>query len=166
MTNADDVSIELATGDDVSELARLRWELYTEQEGEREPLDGYRERFDAFAREALSSDQWRAWIARDHAHPVGAMWLQTVVRVPVPGKVAGPIGYLTNVYVVPEHRNLGLGARMLDSVTTWCRERAYSLLIVWPTERSRPFYGRAGFARLDEPFALELAEDPPLRGAD
>src|ERR671937_2809626 len=155
-------TIDLATVDDVPDLARLRWQLYVEQEGEREPIETYTDRFVGFALQALATDRWSAWVARGPSGPVAAMWLQTVVRVPVPGKRAGPIGYLTNVYVVPEHRNHGLGARMLDSVTTWCRERAYSLLIVWPTERSRPFYGRAGFARLDEPFALELAEDPPL----
>jgi GNAT superfamily N-acetyltransferase len=162
MTSPDGVPIETANVDDASELARLRWELYTEQEGELEALDGYRERFEVFAREALSTDSWRAWIARDDTGPVGAMWLQTVARIPVPGKVAGPIGYLTNVYVAPEHRNAGLGARMLNEITSWCRAEGYSLLIVWPTERSRPFYGRAGFARLEEPFVLEFGEDRPL----
>lgn len=156
------VSIETATVDDVPDLARLRWELYVEQDGEREPFDTYRRRFEEFARDALANDRWRAWVVRDGTDPVGAMWLQTVARVPVPGKVAGPIGYLTNVYVVPEHRNGGLGGRMLDGITTWCRDQGYSLMIVWPTERSRPFYGRAGFDRLAEPFALEFGDDPPL----
>ena len=82
--------------------------------------------------------------------------------VPVPGKRAGPIGYLTNVYVAPDHRNTGLGSRMLDRVTAWCREEGFSAVIVWPTERSRPFYGRAGFARLDEPLMIELHPDRPL----
>jgi len=162
MTPPGSVSIDSATVDDAPALARLRWELYVEQEGERESFDSYRRRFEPFARDALATDRWRAWLARDGARIVGAMWLQTVARIPVPGKVAGPIGYLTNVYVGPEHRNGGLGARMLDDITAWCRDQGYSLMIVWPTERSRPFYGRAGFDRLDEPFALEFGDDPPI----
>ena len=79
------------------------------------------------------------------------MWLHTVPRVPVPGKWAGGIGYLTNVYVSPELRNAGLGAEMLDSMKAWCAEEGFSLVIVWPTERSRPFYRRGGFDRPDEP---------------
>jgi GNAT superfamily N-acetyltransferase len=156
-------SIEFATVEDVPDLARLRWELYAEQEGvPAETPETYRERFGRFAARALPSEEWRAWVARDGNRPVGAIWLQSVRRVPVPGKRAGPIGYLTNVYVMPAHRNARLGARMLDVVTRWCREEGYSAVIVWPTERSRPFYRRGGFDRPDEPLVLELEPDVPL----
>jgi GNAT superfamily N-acetyltransferase len=155
--------IGAASVDEVDGLARLRFALYAEQEGsELEPAGDYRERFARFATRALASDDWRAWVARIGEELVAAMWLHTVHRVPVPGKYAGPIGYLTNVYVTPEHRNTGLGSRMLDRVTAWCRQEGFSAVIVWPTERSRPFYGRAGFARLDEPLVIELEPDPPL----
>lgn len=156
-------SFGFAVAEDVPELARLRYELYSEQEnGVAEAADGYRERFAAFATQALSSKDWRAWVARDGDRLVGAMWLHTVHRVPVPGKRAGSIGYLTNVYVEPEHRNGGLGGRMLDRVTAWCRQEGFSAVIVWPTERSRPFYGRGGFGRPDEPMVLELGSDALL----
>jgi GNAT superfamily N-acetyltransferase len=156
-------SIGFATVDDLDELARLRFALYTEQDGTvAESPEVYRDRFVAFAARALASEDWRAWVARLGARLVGAMWLHTIHRVPVPGKRAGPIGYLTNVYVVPEHRNTGLGARMLDRVTTWSRQQGFSEMIVWPTERSRPFYARAGFTRPDEPFAIELSPDRTL----
>ena len=93
------------------------------------------------------------------------MWLHTMHRVPVPGKRAGPIGYLTNVFVAPEHRNDGLGAEMLRHVEAWCAERGFSLVIVWPTERSRSFYRRGGFDRRDEPLVLEVEPDGPLDGS-
>ncbi len=158
-------SIGFATIDDVSELARLRWELYEGQDGApAETPDAYRDRFARFAGPALTSDVWRSWVARDGGRLVAAMWLRTVPRVPVPGKRAGPIGYLTNVYVAPEHRNTGLGAQMLDRVKTWCREQEYSLVIVWPTERSRPFYRRGGFDRPDEPLVLDIEPDTPFEG--
>jgi hypothetical protein len=89
-------SIGFATPADVPELARLRWELYAEQEGGvAEAPESYRERFARFAVEALASEEWRAWVARADDRLVGAMWLRKVPRVPVPGKRAGPIGYLT-----------------------------------------------------------------------
>jgi GNAT superfamily N-acetyltransferase len=155
-------TIEPATIDDVDALARLRWELYVEQEGELEPSDAYRDRFASFARDALATDRWHAWVARDARRPVGAMWLHTVERIPVPGKRAGPIGYLTNVYLVPAFRNGGLGSRMLEHVLEWCRSQRLSCVITWPTPRSRPFYRRGGFDRLDEPFIVELGPDDPI----
>jgi len=120
------------------------------------------ERFARFARSALASDDWRAWVAGTDDGLVGAMWLHTVHRVPVPGKHAGPIGYLTNVFIAPAHRNAGLGAQMLDRVRAWCGEEGFSLVIVWPTERSRSFYRRGGFDRPDEPLVLEIEPDEPL----
>ena len=156
-------SIGFATTDDVAELARLRWELYAEQEGApAETPDEYRERFARFAGSALASDMWRSWVVRDGDRLVAAMWLQTVPRVPVPGKRAGAIGYLTNVYVAPEHRDAGLGAQMLERAKAWCREQGHSLVIVWPSERSRSFYQRAGFGRPDDPLVLDLEPDTPL----
>jgi GNAT superfamily N-acetyltransferase len=153
-------SIGFATTDDVDELARLRFALYEEQDGTvAESAEVYRERFADFATRALASTDWRAWVARTGDRPVGAMWLHTVHRVPVPGKRAGPIGYLTNVYVVPEHRNTGLGAQMLDRITAWCRQEGFSEVIVWPTERSRPFYARGGFTRSDQPLVIKLEPD-------
>jgi GNAT superfamily N-acetyltransferase len=154
-------TIDLATVEDVADLARLRWELYAEQEGAREPIETYTDRFVGFALQALASDRWRAWVARGTTGPVAAMWLQTVARVPVPGKHAGPIGYLTNVYVSPDHRDRGLGTRMLERVLGWCRGQGYSCVITWPAARSRPFYRRGGFDRPDEPFVVELVRDEP-----
>jgi GNAT superfamily N-acetyltransferase len=157
-------SIGVATVGDVPELARLRWQLYAEQLGDpAETPDAYRDRFAAFAVDALASPGWRAWVARDDDRLAAAMWLRSVPRVPVPGKRAGPIGYLTNVYVAPEHRNAGLGGRMLAVVTAWCRDQGYSEVIVWPTERSRPFYARHGFDLPGEPLVLKLEPDGPLR---
>jgi GNAT superfamily N-acetyltransferase len=92
------------------------------------------------------------------------MWLRTVPRVPVPGKRAGPIGYLTNVYVTREQRNAGLGGQMLDRMEAWCSEAGYSQVIVWPTERSRTFYGRGGFGRPDEPLVLDIEPEASLEG--
>jgi GNAT superfamily N-acetyltransferase len=154
--------IGLATPADVPELARLRWSLYAEQNGEpAEPFESYVARFASFASAALSSSDWRIWVAREGSRLVGAMWLRTFARVPVPGRRAGPIGYLTNVYVEPDRRDAGLGSAMLRNVTTWCRAEGCSDVIVWPTARSRTFYGRAGFDRADEPLVLDLGPDPP-----
>jgi GNAT superfamily N-acetyltransferase len=154
-----------ATIDDVPELARLRWQLYEEQNGEpAEAFEAYVERFAGFARAALESGDWRACVARTEGGLVAAMWLHTVHRVPVPGLRAGPIGYLTNVYVATEHRNAGLGAQMLDRVKAWCGDEGFSTVIVWPTERSRSFYGRGGFGRPDEALVLDMEPDGPLDG--
>ncbi len=101
-----DVAVRAATLTDIGELARLRWQLYTEREPHDEPLGTYVERFATFALDALARDDWRAWCAELDGRLVAAAWLHTVPRVPAPGHGdPRPIGYLTNVYVEPEHRS-------------------------------------------------------------
>ncbi len=120
--------IRAATPADIGELARLRWQLYTEQEPHDEPFETYVERFTTFARDAFARDDWRAWCAEVDGRLIAAMWLQTVPRVPAPGHgEPRPIGYLTNMYVEPEHRSKGLGSRMLQELMAHCAATGFEL---------------------------------------
>ena len=126
-------TIRSATAADIGELARLRWQLYTEQEPHDEPFEAYVERFTAFARDALARDDWRAWCAEADGRLVAAMWLHTVPRVPAPGHGdPRPIGYLTNMYVEPEHRSKGLGSRMVQELITHCEATGFELVLDVP----------------------------------
>ncbi len=157
----DPARIRQAGSGDASDLARLRHALYDEQDRAREPLEAYAERCAGFIQDALASDAWRIWVAELGGRVVGAMWLQLVERVPRPGEERGalPIGYLTNVFIEPELRDGGLGSRILEEVVTWARARGVEEIIVWPSERSYPFYERAGFSRTLDPLTLYLADE-------
>jgi GNAT superfamily N-acetyltransferase len=149
--------IRLATPTDIGELARLRWQLYAEQEPHDEPFEAYAERFTAFARDALACDEWRAWCAEEDGHLVAAMWLQTVPRVPAPGPGdPRPIGYLTNVYVEPARRSQGLGSRMLQTLVAHCEAADFELVMAWPADNSYGFYEQNGFTRRPDPVVRRL----------
>ena len=145
-------TIRSATPTDIGELARLRWQLYTEQEPHDEPFEVYVERFKGFALEALAGSDWHAWCTEAEDRLVAAMWLQTVPRVPAPGHGdPQPIGYLTNVYVEPSHRSHGLGSQMLEAVVTHCETGGFELVMAWPAEDAYGFYERNGFSRPRDP---------------
>lgn len=154
-------NIALATVADVDELARLRWQLYTEESPSvEESFESYRDRFAAFAVEALADDDWRVWIAEDMGRLIAATWRHRVPRIPQPDRgEPAPLAYITNVYIEPAYRNGGLGSRMLHRVLDACREEGYSLALVWPSERSYPFYERAGFERPPDPLVIDLGGD-------
>jgi GNAT superfamily N-acetyltransferase len=153
-----DPAIRAATPDDVDALARLRWQLYLEQEpGIAEPFEAYRPRFLTFAAWALERDDWRGWVADDGDGLVGNAWLQTVPRVPAPGRRdPSHMGYLTNMYVAPELRGSGLGGRLLDAVLDHCRAEAFELVLTFPADAAYGFYEHAGFARRTYPLVHEL----------
>lgn len=145
--------------DDVDELARLRFQLYMEHEPSiAEPFEAYHERFAAFARDALADpNRWRAWAAEQGGRLVGAMWLQTVPRVPAPGREdPSSIGYLTNAYVEPAFRGQGLGSAMLAEVVAYCETNAFELIVAWPADDAYRFYERAGFSRPPDPVVRRL----------
>jgi GNAT superfamily N-acetyltransferase len=151
-------TLRAASIDDVDALARLRWQLYLEQEpGIAEPFDAYRPRFHAFAAWALGRDDWRGWVAEGEDGIVGNAWLQTVPRVPAPGRRdPSHMGYLTNMYIAPGLRGTGLGRRLLDAVLDHCRAEGYELVLTFPADAAYGFYEHAGFASERFPLVHEL----------
>ena len=154
---AADATIRLATAADIDGLARLRWQLYTEHGSEGEPFDAYTERFTIFAKEALARDDWRAWCAEADGRLVAGMWLKTVPRVPAPGRRdPSPIGYLTNMYVEPEHRSHGLGSKMVQELVSHCTADGFEVVIAFPADDAYGFYERNGFTRPPDPVVHDL----------
>ncbi len=158
------MSVRPATGADAAELARLRWEFRREHgTPEAMTFETFAVGFAAFVEDVLGGDAWRAWVAEADGRAVGCVWLQLVERVPHPNlrRWERPIAYVTSMYVAPDRRGRGLGGRLLDAAVTHARERGAALAILWPTERSIPFYERAGFAvpAVGGPLVLELEGD-------
>lgn len=158
------VLIRAATVADAEELARLRWEFRVES-GTPASLDrgefaGEMRRFVADV--LADGGEWSSWVAETEGRVVGCVWLQLVERVPHPNlaRWEGPIAYLTNMFVERELRDGGLGRRLLDVALASAGEREVSGVVLWPSERSRPFYERAGFRGLPTgPMWLEVAGD-------
>lgn len=163
---SDGAIVRPAAGDDVDELARLRWQLYAEDDpAVGESFADYRERFVRFATTALEDEDWRAWVAEEGGRIVGALWRHRTPRIPQPGRGdPAPLAYITNVYVEPAHRDAGVGARLLGIAVDASRAEGFSLAMVWPSDRSLPFYERRGFARLPDPLVLDLGGGWHYRG--
>ena len=150
-------AIRSANPADIPELARLRWRLYTERGQHDEPFETYVDRFTAFASDALARNGWRAWVAEFEGRLVGAMRLQTVQRVPAPGRGdPQPIGYLTNAYVEPDHRSQGVGSWLLKAVIEHCEATDHVMVVAWPADDAYGFYGRRGFTRPPDPVVYRL----------
>ncbi|MGZ8603380.1 MAG: GNAT family N-acetyltransferase [Actinomycetota bacterium] len=104
---------------------------------------------------------WRAWVAEDEGRLVGCVWVQLVELVPHPNRSRWerPIVYLTNMFVESGRRDAGLGRALLEAGLAFARERGAGGVVLWPSERSRAFYERAGFAAGAGPMWLELEGD-------
>jgi molybdenum cofactor cytidylyltransferase len=147
--------IRRATSADAAELTRLRRAL-SEEDGPVPEDAGFATRFAAFCEAALGGDDWTVWVAEADGRLVADAWVQLIERVPRPADPTGPIAYITNVFVEPQLRNHGLGKAILDVAIAGVRDAGAALAILWPRQRSLPFYERAGFVLEDEPLTLRF----------
>jgi GNAT superfamily N-acetyltransferase len=143
--------IRRATIADAPALARLRWDFSPEEiAASGSTFEPFRDAFIRFLDDALASGAWTIWVAEDAGGAIVAnMYIQRVAKVPRPGRFGHAWGYVTNVYVAPEHRNHGLGARLLAAVVAWARAQRLEHLALWPSAEAVTFYHRAGFAASD-----------------
>jgi GNAT superfamily N-acetyltransferase len=106
--------------------------------------DGFEARFEEWL--LREQHQRVTWLAEVDGEPVGMVNMLVFTRMPRPGETrSSQWGYLANCYVLPGRRSTGLGSRLLDACTAYADEHGFVRIVLSPTERSVPFYGRGGF---------------------
>ena len=146
---------------DVPELARLRWDFSLDELKRGTTFEEFYCQFAAFLQEALLSGQWAFWVVASEYEILATTFVEIVRKVPRPNRLRARWGYVTNVYVVPAERNNGVGAALIHQVQAWAQAQHLEFLILWPSERAIPFYGRAGFVANGE----ILQWDSALKGS-
>jgi GNAT superfamily N-acetyltransferase len=145
------VTVRQAGAQDLAAIAHLRRLSAREQDGAQdgEQADpGFEEAFASwFARE---TSRRVFWLAELDGQPVGSMNLMVFDRMPRPGRPPGRWGYLGNAFVLAGQRNQGIGRQLLDAVLGYAAGHRFARVVLSPSERSIPFYRRAGFRSADE----------------
>jgi GNAT superfamily N-acetyltransferase len=138
------VTVRRATAADAPALARLRWRWRTEERDE--PGTGraaFVELFSVWMMDHLSTHL--PFLAEVDGRVAGMAWLMLAARVPSPARTDRRTGDVQSVFVVPELRNSGVGAALLDAVLAEARNRGLEHVTVHSSDRAVPFYLRAGF---------------------
>lgn len=155
--------IRTAETPDAAILATLRYEFRADMDAPTERRDTFEERMRSWWARRLP-DQWRAWIAVDGDEPIGEVFLQIVGKLPNPVVEPERLGYITSLYVVPGHRNAGVGGALLDQALDECRREGLDTVVLWPSSRSRPLYQRRGFMERGDVMELPLVPHPGRSG--
>lgn len=140
--------IRRATPDDAYQIARLRQAMWDEMSPD-QPSDGaFREATFVYWYQTLEAEQAVGWIAEVDGRAVG---MALVLLHQHPPRPFGPIrrGYVTSVYVAPEHRRQGHGRALMEEVIAWGREQGLQRLELRSSEAGRALYEAVGFERQD-----------------
>jgi GNAT superfamily N-acetyltransferase len=150
--------VRLATADDASALARLRFAFRAEQHPVIESEPEFTARCVAWVRPRIGpGSRWRIWVLENISHSprsgesavereiLGMLWVQIVEKIPNPGREPELHAYVSSFFVRAEARNAGGGSRLLQAALDECRAFHVDSMFLWPTARSRPLYERHGF---------------------
>ena len=88
------------------------------------------------------------FVAVDGESVVGMAWLARLPRSPRPGPTYRFDGDLQTVFVVPEHRNGGVGAGLVDTVLRHAWAQGIAAVSVSSSTRAVSLYQRCGFTGL------------------
>ena len=137
--------IRRATTADADSLARLRYEFRAAAGEVSEDEETFVARCAVWMSGALAGDAWRCWVVEEGSAIAGMAWLLTIEKLPNPVVESERHGYVSSLYVRPEHRGRALGSALLEACLRACREVGCDAVFLWPTPRSRNLYERHGF---------------------
>jgi GNAT superfamily N-acetyltransferase len=137
------VSVRVAGAEDLGALTRLRRTWTEENSGA--PIND--DTFDAAFRAWWEAERaTRTFFVVDLDEVAIAMAnVKRYDRMPVPGRSSGHWGYVGNVFVVPEHRNHGVGAALMHALEEWAWSAGMAHLRLAPAPLSATFYVRLGY---------------------
>jgi GNAT superfamily N-acetyltransferase len=139
----DGVAIRVADQHDAEGIAGLRRTLREEQLGRPSHDDGFDARFDEWIRS--EAGRRVSFLADAGDRLIGMMHLVVFERMPSPERTPSRWGYLANAVVLEGFRDRGVGSALLDRLLGHAREIGCVRVVLSPSERSVPFYARAGF---------------------
>ncbi len=151
-------ALRQATDADAGAVAALRAAWVSEWATDPVPADpGFPERIAAW----LDAERSRrlTWLVEVGGRVVGMLNATVFRRMPKPNKVGVGTqwGYISNVYVHPDYRGLGLATELVDEALRYARAWGFARLVLSPSEQARAIYERAGFTPATELMSVDLA---------
>ena len=142
---------------DVETLADYRIRFMNELFGhpEDEETQALRENLEAYFLKAIPSGDFVAWLAERNGKVVGTSGMVIWQVPPRYGTISGRLGYILNMYTVPEARGQGICTRLLSELIQEARALGLTYLHLNASPDGIGIYKRAGFAEPDQ-VELEL----------
>jgi len=146
-----DVSIRLATVDDIPVIVQQRRQMFLDMGGaDANKLDEHDPGFDAWIRDKLPAEEYVGWVADTNGRNVGGAGLWIMDWPPHPADPTSQRGCVMNVYVDPVYRRQGLARLMVTALLRWANQHGVRILILNASREGRGLYESLGFTTTNE----------------
>lgn len=136
--------VRLAGDDDLDVLGALRRAWNDESTGTATDDDGFRPSLAAWWEAERSTRTF--FVVEIDGVAVGMANVKRYERMPAAGRSSsGWWGYVGNVFVLPGHRDAGVGRALMQEVIRWAFAAGADHLRLAPSPRSVSFYAELGF---------------------
>jgi GNAT superfamily N-acetyltransferase len=146
------ISYRRATSADIDTLVDMRVRFLNEMydHPDDEETDELRSSLRDYFAASIGDERFVAWLAERDGETVGSSGM-VVWQLPgrYGGLVSGEIGYILNLYTIPEARKGGICTRLLDELIEEGRRRGLAYFHLHATRDGENIYRRAGFAEGD-----------------
>lgn len=136
--------IRRAVQDDAYLVTRLLAAMWDEMQPTQPADSDYRERLFVYWYETIGAGTTIVWLATEQGRAIGMVALLLHVHPPMPISERRR-GYITAMYVEPEHRRQGHGRALMDAAIAFAQEQRLQRLELSTSEMARPLYEALGF---------------------
>lgn len=150
-----EILIKRASQEDVEKVIANRKAFITDVMN-REASEEFMEATTKYFHNNINSESVLCYIAT-HEEQIVASVVTTIAQViPKTYNLSGKIGYVYNVYTLPNYRRQGLATKLLQEVITEAKNLGIGELYLNATEVGRPVYEKLDFKMLENEMRLMI----------
>ncbi|MFT4145225.1 MAG: GNAT family N-acetyltransferase [Mobilitalea sp.] len=154
-----EILIKRASKEDVERVIANRKAFITDVMN-REASDEFMEATTEYFHNNINSETLLCYIAI-HEDQIVASVITTIAQViPKTYNLSGKIGYVYNVYTLPNYRRQGIATKLLQEVISEARDLGVGELYLNATEDGRPVYEKLDFRMLENEMRLMIDSYP------
>jgi len=152
------MDIRKAGVNDINAIVANRMEFIRNIDGQHEveiPGD-FEGNTNACLKELIEDNSLVAWMAIDQDVIASIAMVCFYQVLPLMSNRSGKMGYLLNVYTLPEYRGKGLATTVLNKIIEEAKNRNVGKLYLNATDAGMPLYKKLGFEVLSRDMALVI----------
>ncbi|MDL2281320.1 GNAT family N-acetyltransferase [Selenomonadales bacterium OttesenSCG-928-I06] len=148
-------NIRLATKDEINILADLRMDFLLET-ASKKSSDEFKANTINYMQKHFDDNSFFCFVAEKENKIISTVMICFYDHLPKANNPTGKIGYLFNVYTLPEYRGAGIGAKVLKATLDLAKENGINEIFIKAEFKAMPLYKRIGFKHAEQDMVLQL----------